>query len=759
MSAWEEQAPPDLGGFWRLLAKPESRGADLAKWREELLSTRPGLASIPADSDVPVWLQRHRMSVAGAVAATQGRPAFLSFRLAGVQEFIDRSRTTADYWSASSLLAHAAWEAARPLVETLGPDTLIFPRFEMTRAGRAFLNLEGGVTSFPSGFLAIVPAGEAGRALAEQAEKSLADAWRCLSERARQVFCTGSGLSAKECSSVEQLWKRQASAESVLEVYWALKDWGDPAGFDYRRAFKEISASIESRKTLRMVPTIAEPGLKCHQDGIREALPGGSVEKQRAAAIWRSFCAANWAKIQDGERVVVVLQNRFRESERLSSVAVIKRLAGRLLFEQLANAKISFPSTLSVAVVPFLERLAAIREQKVLSKLVEFLEQAKALREALCEKPLAVSPYPSTLSAALGEEIASMDGSWWYDTSYRPAKLVAEYGEIANKGKTGQLAAGALESLRKFRETANLKEPSRYLTVLCADADNVGRWIAGSHQLRWADSTAVPIHAIEGALARPADLFSHIALTESLSLASAAAVHAIEALGGRAVYAGGDDLLAFCPAGRTIQALDRLAQAHEAGAGWHDGSARASARLTLSASALIVPANNPLASSVEESSRLLHEIAKDKQGRAAASVGILRQSGQETVASAHWTFGAGIRPWADLQALVGHLRSGTVSPRGVAKVEHLRHALKDLDPRAASRAAGPMLRHLFGIDPSRPEHQEPALLLDNLARAAASNAEEMGARGHTASDGAAAWLHLEAQLLLARFLMRQEETV
>lgn len=88
---------------------------------------------LPADTRVPdhsIWDHLDLVSAfAGASAADpDGEVALLALSIGPVQSFIRAARSTSDLWAGSHLLARLAWEAMRPVCETLGPDAILFPR-------------------------------------------------------------------------------------------------------------------------------------------------------------------------------------------------------------------------------------------------------------------------------------------------------------------------------------------------------------------------------------------------------------------------------------------------------------------------------------------------------------------------------------------------------------------------------------------------------------------------------------------------------
>jgi CRISPR-associated protein Cmr2 len=88
---------------------------------------------LPADTRIPdhsIWDHLDLTSAfAGAFAADpHGEAALLAFSVGPVQSFIAAARKVEDLWAGSHILSRLAWEAMRPICETLGPDAILFPR-------------------------------------------------------------------------------------------------------------------------------------------------------------------------------------------------------------------------------------------------------------------------------------------------------------------------------------------------------------------------------------------------------------------------------------------------------------------------------------------------------------------------------------------------------------------------------------------------------------------------------------------------------
>src|SRR5437879_2440017 len=106
------------------------------------------------------------------------------------------------------------------------------------------------------------------------------------------------GLTIKDRTYWDELWKRQTLAEKVFELFWTVTPWDHET--DYQALFSRASRDMEARKMVRDFRHACEPGIKCHQCGMREA-PHGQL---------RDF----WRQIAD---LKGTLRHRIRPTERL----------------------------------------------------------------------------------------------------------------------------------------------------------------------------------------------------------------------------------------------------------------------------------------------------------------------------------------------------------------------------------------------------------------------------------------------------------
>jgi len=104
--------------FWRF--GPETPAKDLnLLWQ-----------LLPADTRSPdhtIWDHLKLCSAFSGIFAAGDEPALMVVSLGPVQGFIAQARSTSDLWAGSHFLSQLCFRAMLPIVETLGPDCILFP--------------------------------------------------------------------------------------------------------------------------------------------------------------------------------------------------------------------------------------------------------------------------------------------------------------------------------------------------------------------------------------------------------------------------------------------------------------------------------------------------------------------------------------------------------------------------------------------------------------------------------------------------------
>jgi CRISPR-associated protein Cmr2 len=226
-----------LLAYWRFgpaLREEEDNGTLGALW-----------PVLPADTRVPdhsIWDHLDlTCAFAGAFAADpDGEVALLTMALGPVQSFIAAARSTSDLWAGSHLLARLAWEAMKPVCESLGPDAILFPRLRGVPQVDVWLRDECGLpanlfadadwterntdanplfaAALPNRFVAIVPRARAA-ALALQVEHAVRNWLQELGQDVLKRLLEAAGLPADQAGHAEAQMREQL--DGFPEVHWA----------------------------------------------------------------------------------------------------------------------------------------------------------------------------------------------------------------------------------------------------------------------------------------------------------------------------------------------------------------------------------------------------------------------------------------------------------------------------------------------------------------------------------------------------------
>lgn len=513
----------------------------------------------------PAQLSRVEKALANAAPD----PALFSLRLSGVQEFIDQGRTTQDYWAGSYLVSYLVWKEIRS-IRKLGNESIVFPHIPLTFGGEA--------GNIPNSVLGLLKQEDA-KALLK--EICIENTWN---EIVGEVFdgCVVGSYPRNE-------WSRQA--DGAFEVFRGWTPWDKRES--YGDWYGRLSGIMESRKSVRDFQHGMQPGVKCNLCGWRSALVGVKCP----------------LKSHPKSRI------RVRENEALCAVCFTRRAASWYLRkEKILDERLQFPSTSSIAVRPFLK--AVIEKSPELSKeLTDFERSLVNLTSPLPGSPLENSPYPTNWSKQNDtiSKLLHYDGDWFYDTTYDPVAIKAEFGVEVDPEATRLALAKLIAAAKKL----GIKRPFPYFAILICDGDEAGKWINGEK------FGGVP------------SLLGHYAFSEAIANLTSLAAATVKNADGALVYSGGDDLLAFLPLEKLPSVMSELA-ANASLPVSLAGDLLPGIRFTVSIAAVAAPHNEPLAGIIRETTRLLKSEAKGRLGRAAGVIAVRRQSGQQTVAGAQW---------------------------------------------------------------------------------------------------------------------------
>ncbi len=717
---------------------------------------------LPADTRVPDHTIWDHMSVTAALAGTGRRPAFLVFAIGPVQGFIAQARSTRDLWAGSYLLSWLSWQAIRAMADAIGPDALLYPSLRGQPLVDAWLIERGAcppqgvpqppaavrrVAAFPNKLLALASI-DAASELARRAEDAVRAAWRDLGAQVREHLASWAGERWQPERWDEQLarqvevawaalpwpaegreaaWLEQARAllgpdalDSFERTLRAMQERGryaaKPSSY-YAPAHGLAQRAFDARKLARGFDQASEPGFKCTLCGLRAPALAGEAPFAEQREAWKRLAE----KLASPELVALT------GDERLCAVCLTKRAAPEtpVIQAALGNEPPSFPSTSSLATLPFRRALIArIRTEPELAGAAErFVQAIERLsshgRELGATVSLGRDVFPRLVHDAgpgLGQRLLRFDGEWLLEETYeRRRRDLQQIGGSAEVVQALESAHEALRGLLSAARRRGLRAPSAYYALLLLDGDRMGRWVSGEqHWVTLGDLLHPTVREhLAGdptwaSLLRERRLFApstHAALGSILrDFALWVVPDVVERQhDGRVVYAGGDDVLALLPVDQALDVLDALRTCYtrsflvrdergrllegmpERAGGEHVVFRGMGPDATVSAGLLIAHHLLPLGLALEETRRL-EERAKEEGGRNAVGIGVARRSGLDpelVLVSRHGRGGMAVRELlAEARAL---LSRGSANGSGEAAEAagrlpyHLRHLADTLD--------------------------------------------------------------------------------
>jgi hypothetical protein len=205
---------------------------------------------------------------------------------------------------------------------------------------------------------------------------------------------------------------------------------------------------------------------------------------------------------------------------------------------------------------------------------------------------------------------------------------------------------GAATRLRRLIEKPGGQAPrlASYLAVVVQDLDSMGLFLSGQAR----DAAARTIEVLPN---------EHRRVSTELLRVAAAQREALEAgpLLGVPVYAGGDDLLAFCPASTAMDAAEACQD-------------KIPSSLPHASTAVLFFHYHASIQQAMSQARSLLDQAKELRGKHGLAVGYLRRSGVSAVSIQPWADGEG-NSSAHLFGLFAREREPKLSPRLVADLE------------------------------------------------------------------------------------------
>jgi len=387
----------------------------------------------------------------------------LQISLGPVQEFIASARRSRDLFAGSRLLSKAAWAAANYLAKDIGYANLIFPAPKDAQEMRELETI-----GIPNVILALVPSEQDPQ---ELAEKALQAARAYIQEEARAK------LAPYQAKIDFEAALSQVSA--MLETYWAFGPIET-----YATTRDQVTWALGARKNTRNFAPVL----------WGSDHPKSSLDGSRESVIYRSFSSFR-------HRIGI------REGEELSSVDLLKRL----------TKEETFPSTVDMALLPFLEGIRADGKERALKEALEELAQLVG----------AAAKETNTHPVLKGTLLETYSSNLFFES--RLAELLEEEG--ADQERANKAQQVLQEIYRRFGR------PYPYYALLRGDGDRMGQAIS---ELKTPEA--------------------HCYFSAQLVKFATIAKKIVTEHQGGLIYSGGDDVLAFLPLHTALQCARALSQ-------------------------------------------------------------------------------------------------------------------------------------------------------------------------------------------------------
>lgn len=416
----------------------------------------------------------------------------LLIHIGPVQDFINSARRTRDLSFGSWLLSELARAAAYEIANLHGLESLIFP----APLDKAQLLPDTKNFIAPNKILALVPQ------FPDDLSRLVRKAVLARLYTIRDQAYTGIPFSEDERK------RANAQVEDLVDFFWAAFPLAD---HDYQKARRHVEALMGARKNTRDFNQVTWGAFtpKSSLDGQLE-----SVIPEQAYASPRLSDTEKHQVLQD-----LYCSYRAGPAEHLSGVDLLKRWG-------IATFGEHFPSTSHIATLPFLQRLTILNNAHLAKVSKVWQDYIALLKKAAISAKLEQIPHHFLAHPLLDHS----DGSLLFEE--RLVDMLYIPGVPATRNRALIQAKNALRVFytvldEQWRDLGLQKaRPDPYYALLQADGDGMGELIDAQAE-----------HGSE----------RHRALSQKLSQFSAEALAIVECHDGSAIYAGGDDILAFLP--------------------------------------------------------------------------------------------------------------------------------------------------------------------------------------------------------------------
>lgn len=515
--------------------------------------------------------------------------SLLLFSTGPVQSFISASRKTLDLFSGSLLLSEMT---AACIAEVMNHGEIIFPYVK---------NVKDLDQPMPNRFLALLDK-ETAKTTAENAIQAGKQYIHARASEARRAIESKDTSFATNPAWAEG-WQQQLDA--FWEFYWTLID-ADPAKLTDPKYYGDLYNRVErlsgERKSLRDFTQLRQEGIKCsYFQGYSGLFPLGHNGKYGDA---KDFSKKYLSTLVTG---------KYRKGETLSAVAFLKREFGW------RNQDESYPSTINLANGDFNAAVVSgyNSNDNIKNAVDEFLPAYKTFKEKL--NLSRVANYEKLHSDARGNAnlgaFLKADNQFFIEEELSIDTIKEEYPGAIIRDEEINAIKNKVKALKK---AVNLPV-KKYYAVLYFDGDQMGKWLSGAVKNGKEENFRISLE-------------KHSEISRVLKEFAMERVYEIveQKHYGKIVFAGGDDVIAFCTLSSLLDIVKEIRTAfQEAMEQATDNFTEA----TGSCGITIAHWQQSLQMVLREA-REAEKFAKNQLDRNAFAISVMKRSGEKTTCGA-----------------------------------------------------------------------------------------------------------------------------
>lgn len=666
----EEQRP--LNGFFDRSKTPEDWAKALFNYLFFAFKKRLRIKNIgnlgcvwdvlPADTripDHPLWHHLGMVSAIGSCLQEEKNISIVAYSITPVQDFIAKARKLRDYWSGSVLLSYLAFTGITSVMDTLGPDHILYPSLhnqtmvntwleenfhlgkfmkESDEILKALINDTKGIAAMPNKFVFICPSGMVA-SVCDKISETIHSEWIKQAEVVKKLLMR---VTDTDSAFFDNLWNIQV--EDFWKMSWAstkLADFDDKVVLEsllsekvlnhecnvlknlqvrnaklYSSSHSLVQSLLTAGKTKPTVIRRPQFGEKCPLCGEREVLHNFEYTGMTSANEYKMAINEFWNKVRERTNASDSYAQTGK-TERLCAVCAIKRY------------------------LPI--ELKKKNEKSVLGEIFNSLNN---------------TGFPSTTEIAVHDYLCTLQSK---GICFDKAKLIQTI-HLYETEPDDIFDESSFFNIKNQGEQFGVQfsDNDKYYALLLMDGDKMGDLINGETLTATYQDIIHPdlANKIKKGLIN-ADLKKvfdkrrlinpalHTMISDSLNNFARFGVQpAVKTTEGKLIYAGGDDVCAILPVSQALECAYAIQKSYrlsfakytENGAesidsisssmkllGYHLGEG--ADKISLSGAIVIAHHKQPLREVIKEAHAVLDNIAKEKLGRNAVAIRLHKRSG------------------------------------------------------------------------------------------------------------------------------------